>query len=83
MLPPFHLLKYKPVVCLCLGLAGVVSGLQSNAPEESARPRPAVLPGLDVLRETGGTLLGAKRLGLVANHTGKTIDGSSALQGAG
>lgn len=36
---------------------------------------PTVLPGLDVLRETGGEVFRGKRLGLITNHTGKAIDG--------
>jgi uncharacterized protein YbbC (DUF1343 family) len=36
---------------------------------------PRVLPGLDVLREDRGRPLLGKRLGLITNHTGRTLDG--------
>jgi uncharacterized protein YbbC (DUF1343 family) len=38
-------------------------------------PQPAVLPGIDVLRETGAGSFRSKRLGLITNHTGRTFDG--------
>jgi uncharacterized protein YbbC (DUF1343 family) len=56
-----------PVVAAFL-IAGVGSYLDAG---------PAVVPGIDVLRETGGEVFRGKRLGLVTNHTGKTIDGTS------
>lgn len=39
-----------------------------------------VKPGLDVLREEGAGLLSGRRVGLISNPTGKTIDGVSTLR---
>jgi uncharacterized protein YbbC (DUF1343 family) len=41
---------------------------------------PAVLPGLDVLREDRGRQLLGRRLGLITNHTGRTLDGVEAAR---
>ncbi|MBP1624318.1 MAG: hypothetical protein H6Q07_2338 [Acidobacteria bacterium] len=40
---------------------------------------PAVLNGIDVLRERGFDLLSGKRVGLVTNHTGLAADGTSTI----
>lgn len=45
----------------------------------SAAPAPTVLPGLDVLRRDGLGSLPGRRIGLVTNHTGRTVDGVPAL----
>jgi uncharacterized protein YbbC (DUF1343 family) len=41
---------------------------------------PGVKPGLDVLRAEGAGRLSGKRVGLITNDTGRTIDGVPALQ---
>jgi uncharacterized protein YbbC (DUF1343 family) len=41
---------------------------------------PTVTPGLDVLRESGGERLRGRSIGLITNHTGKTIDGVPAAE---
>jgi len=40
----------------------------------------AVLPGVDRLRQEKTDALRGKRIGLITNHTGKAIDGTSTLQ---
>lgn len=45
-----------------------------------ASPESRVRPGLDVLREDGAGSLAGRRVGLISNHTGQTIDGVSALR---
>jgi len=45
-----------------------------------ASPEPRVRPGLDVLREEGASLLSGRRIGLITNPTGQTIDGVSTLR---
>ena len=55
-------------------LAGLVLGVVLAL--EPARA--AVRPGLDVLREGGERLSG--RIGLITNHTGKSVDGTPTLQ---
>ena len=48
------------------------------SPEASLEPR--VRPGLDVLREEGAGFLAGRRVGLISNPTGQTIDGVSTLR---
>ena len=45
-----------------------------------AAPETRVKPGLDVLREEGAGFLSGRRIGLITNPTGKTIDGVSTLR---
>jgi len=45
-----------------------------------AAPETRVKPGLDVLREEGAGFLSRRRIGLITNPTGKTIDGVSTLR---
>ena len=40
---------------------------------------PAVLNGIDVLRERNFDLLAGKRVGLITNHTGLAADGTSTI----
>jgi uncharacterized protein YbbC (DUF1343 family) len=47
-------------------------------PGASAEPR--VTPGLDVLRAEGADFLSGRRIGLISNPTGQTIDGVSTLR---
>jgi uncharacterized protein YbbC (DUF1343 family) len=47
-------------------------------PGSSSEPR--VRPGLDVLREEGAAFLEGRRIGLITNPTGRTIDGVATLR---
>jgi uncharacterized protein YbbC (DUF1343 family)/CubicO group peptidase (beta-lactamase class C family) len=46
------------------------------APPDARRP---VLPGIDVLARDGFSLLKGKRVGLLTNHTGRSITGASTI----
>jgi uncharacterized protein YbbC (DUF1343 family) len=58
----------------------VLSAAVSSSFGYSVGRWPPVLPGIDVLRETGGDIFRNKRLGLITNHTGKTLDGKPSWQ---
>ena len=46
---------------------------------ELAAPEPRVRPGLDVLRAEGPGFLSGRKVGLISNPTGRTLDGVPAL----
>jgi uncharacterized protein YbbC (DUF1343 family) len=43
-------------------------------------PESRVTPGLDVLREEGGRALAGRRIGIISNPTGRTLDGAPILR---
>lgn len=45
-----------------------------------ASPQARVKPGLDVLREEGAGRFAGRRIGLISNPTGRTIDGTTTLR---
>jgi uncharacterized protein YbbC (DUF1343 family) len=57
--------------------AGIFLGLALAA---AIPAEPPVRPGVDVLRVEGAQFLEGRRLGLISNHTGKTIDGTPTLE---
>jgi uncharacterized protein YbbC (DUF1343 family) len=63
--------------------AGVLAGVLATAAWALVSPGsaegPRVLAGLDVLREERGSFLAGRRIGLITNHTGRSIDGIPAL----
>lgn len=52
------------------------SSSTSGAPQERAQP---VLPGIDVIARDNFALLKGKRVGLVTNHTGRSVSGASTI----
>jgi uncharacterized protein YbbC (DUF1343 family) len=59
-----------------LGWTGGDFGPSGAAP---AKPREAVLAGIDALRAAGFAPLRGRRVGLVTNHTGRARDGASTI----
>ena len=59
-----------------LGWTGGDFGPSGAAP---AKPRAAVLAGIDALRAAGFAPLRGRRVGLVTNHTGRARDGASTI----
>jgi uncharacterized protein YbbC (DUF1343 family) len=57
----------------------IASSIKGQADELSAKP-PLVLTGLDVLRRDQFRQLAGQRVGLIANHTSRTVDGQSAVR---
>src|SRR5262249_59906414 len=50
-----------------------------NGPPPPPQPHPAVLAGIDVLRNQGFALLKGKHIGLLTNPTRRTRDGSATI----
>ncbi|MGL4419694.1 MAG: exo-beta-N-acetylmuramidase NamZ domain-containing protein, partial [Gemmataceae bacterium] len=57
----------------------VVASAVSDVQPRKAAPRPVVQTGIDVLRAEQFQRLQGKRVGLVTNHTGRTVDGTSTI----
>ena len=73
--PRFRTLQYG-VAALCVLLAGCASTAGSNpAPAHDA----VVRPGIDVLLSGDMAPLTGLRIGLITNHTGRTLDGRSTI----
>ena len=52
----------------------------ASAPPAATTPRArSTTPGIDVLARDGFTILKGKRVGLVTNHTGRTLNGASTI----
>jgi uncharacterized protein YbbC (DUF1343 family) len=63
---------------LLLPLFGLA--LPSDSMPLAAQPTPMVANGIDVLREQGFASLRGQKLGLVTNHTGRALDGTSTIR---
>jgi uncharacterized protein YbbC (DUF1343 family)/CubicO group peptidase (beta-lactamase class C family) len=55
------------------------SAARDSGDRSAPRPPTPVLAGIDVLVRDGFTLLKGKRVGLVTNHTGRTVTGDSTI----
>ncbi|CAN5501996.1 hypothetical protein BH11PLA2_BH11PLA2_03620 [soil metagenome] len=56
-----------------------VAGVVAEAVGVKPRPKAPVMAGIDVLARDGFKELQGKKIGLVTNHTGRTIDGTSTI----
>jgi uncharacterized protein YbbC (DUF1343 family) len=68
-----HILKVLACLMLLMGFPG--PGGARQLPTSS----PAVLNGIDVLRKQGFAPLAGKRVGLITNHTGLALDGTTTI----
>ncbi|MGH7574279.1 MAG: exo-beta-N-acetylmuramidase NamZ family protein [Longimicrobiales bacterium] len=64
----------------CLGAACAAAGNESDAEPSQAGTTPAaVRPGVEVFVENPPEIVRGKRVGLITNHSGRTIDGKSTI----